>query len=591
MKQAGMARHTDSAFNEGSANRLLADFLEQKHTIKTFFKENDRTPNYDGTFELVSQDGTPTKQFIVQIKKVENLTPNVQGENKGNYMYSLETNFLYYVKAKVTESPAIYFVVDIATKNIFWLYLSDELLMNMGFEGKTELYYPLTEADKITDVDAFTNTLKRITVGRNALFLQKTAEQIIEMQDALDYINQIMDNDFPKIKEAVFPNLWRFGIKHSHSDSCSLTAGGRTVVAEDTALFALYPQIKGVADTGLQEYSGAGEQYFNHWDMNGRTTPMEYVRNSLQKILKAYFENGISIEILPDIVLQEKLNWFVQKISRFYDLEYVDGKIKMDSLYRACCLLIKYTQHIIFDDVSDENEVFLKAEYARTFNGNRVRRVDMFEYPSKAVPCFKNYCATFPLDQSVGFATGMFSVLKKEIVEAFVMIAELQQRKVQFYQPIWDYDYVTLVNGNPIAFMTKMDEVCAQWFGELPAIYGQVYDALVEKNKYRFTGRYVYKNNYSGEGLGGPQLSSVVLKYASNNLQIEHNPNCYEEIGQCRGDDGFFSMSRGLLFGQFIQRKTPLYDAVHCLMYQGICEALGFECRGLHIGWGSLSLF
>ena len=171
------------------------------------------------------------------------------------------------------------------------------------------------------------------------------------------------------------------------------------------------------------------------------------------------------------------------------------------------------------------------------------------------------------------------------------MIAELQQRKVQFYQPIWDYDYVTLVNGNPIAFMTKMDEVCAQWFGELPAIYGQVYDALVEKNKYRFTGRYVYKNNYSGEGLGGPQLSSVVLKYASNNLQIEHNPNCYEEIGQCRGDDGFFSMSRGLLFGQFIQRKTPLYDAVHCLMYQGICEALGFECRGLHIGWGSLSLF
>ena len=37
-----------------------------------------------------------------------------------------------------------------------------------------------------------------------------------------------------------FPNLWRFGIKHSHSNSCSMTAGERTVVAEDTALFALY---------------------------------------------------------------------------------------------------------------------------------------------------------------------------------------------------------------------------------------------------------------------------------------------------------------------------------------------------------------
>lgn len=82
MKKAGMARHTVSAFNEKTATRMLADFLEQKHTIATFFKENDRTPNYDGSFELVGEDDAPTKQFIVQIKKVENLAPNVRGANK-----------------------------------------------------------------------------------------------------------------------------------------------------------------------------------------------------------------------------------------------------------------------------------------------------------------------------------------------------------------------------------------------------------------------------------------------------------------------------------------------------------------------------
>lgn len=591
MKQAGMAKHTDSAFNEGSANRLLADFLEQKKTIKTFFKENDRTPNYDGSFELVSQDGTPTKQFIVQIKKVENLTPNVQGENKGNYMYSLETNFLYYVKAKVTESPAIYFVVDIATKNIFWLYLSDELLMNMGFEGKPELYYPLTEADKITDIDTFTSKLNQIAASRNTLFLQKTPEQISEMQEALDFINQIMDNDFQKIKESVFPNLWRFGIKHSHSNSCSITAGGKTVVAEDTALFALYPQIKGVADTGLQEYSGLGGQYFNHWDMNGKTTPMMYVRNSLQKILKAYFENGISIELLPDIVLQEKLSWFVQNIARFYDLETDNGKIKMSSLYRACCLLIKYTQHIIFDDVTDENELFLKTEYTRIFNGNGIRRVDMLEYPSKAIPGFKNYCSTFHSEQQVGFATGMFGIIKKEIVEAFVIIAQLQQRNVQFYLPVWDYDYFTLACGDHDAFAAKMDEVCSKWFEELPAIYNQAYDSLFEKNKYRFTGRYVYKNEYSEEVIGGCWLSSVVLHYKSDGFQIEHDPNCNGNIEQFSEKEGLQLISEGLLVERFLQRKTPLYDAIHCLMYQGICKALDFKCNGLTIGGSSLELF
>lgn len=84
MAYAGMARHGKSSFNEGKAVRLLEQFLEQKDTIKTFFKENDRTPNYDGSMELVESDGTPVKKFIVQIKKCENLEPNQIGKNKGN---------------------------------------------------------------------------------------------------------------------------------------------------------------------------------------------------------------------------------------------------------------------------------------------------------------------------------------------------------------------------------------------------------------------------------------------------------------------------------------------------------------------------
>lgn len=135
MGKAGMAKHSVSAFNEKSATRMLADFLEQKHTVSTFFKENDRTPNYDGTFELIGKDEAPTKQFIVQIKKVENLSPNVRGKNKDCYVYELDTSFLYYVKEKVTESPAIYFVVDI-----------------------------------VTDIDSFVRILNQIAEKRNAIF-------------------------------------------------------------------------------------------------------------------------------------------------------------------------------------------------------------------------------------------------------------------------------------------------------------------------------------------------------------------------------------------------------------------------------------
>ena len=388
MSTAGMAKHSISAFNEKSATRMLSDFLEQKHTIATFFKENDRTPNYDGSFELVSKDSTPTKQFIVQIKKVENLTPNVKGENKGCYMYNLDTSFLYYVKEKVTESPAIYFIVDIATNNIFWLYLSDEFLMGLNFEGKSDIYYPLKETDKISNIDTFVQTLNQITEKRNSLFLHKTPEQISEMQDALDYINRLMENDFPKIKESVFPNLWRFGIKYTPGETMSITANGQTISSNSASMFALYPQIKGVADTGLQEYSGNHSNYFNHFDMFGKTGPMEYTKESLHKIIKSYFENEISASQLPNLMLFERLDSFVRRLQRFHDFNMEDEKILVNDLYRTYVLLIRYIQHIIIDPEVDPNEVDIKSDIISRFNRGDRNFFDIFHCGSKVVDCF-----------------------------------------------------------------------------------------------------------------------------------------------------------------------------------------------------------
>ena len=87
MSKPGMSKHDITSFNESEAITLLSNTLETNHTIKTFFSENDKTPNHDGFFELVDKEQVPKKQFIVQIKKVENLKPNTQGKNKGKYVY------------------------------------------------------------------------------------------------------------------------------------------------------------------------------------------------------------------------------------------------------------------------------------------------------------------------------------------------------------------------------------------------------------------------------------------------------------------------------------------------------------------------
>ena len=205
MRKTRMATHFKTSFDESEAIRLLSGILESKRKIKTFFNENDKTPNHDGNFEIINSDNTPKKQFIVQIKKVENLTPNQKGKNKGKYIYDLDTAFFYYVKEKVTENPAIYFVVDIVTKNIFWIYLSDEKLMALDFENAGgSLSYAFSESEKLVDIDEFTNVLDSIAEERNSIFVDKTPAEIAEMQDAVEYINNYMNNDFIKIKKLCF---------------------------------------------------------------------------------------------------------------------------------------------------------------------------------------------------------------------------------------------------------------------------------------------------------------------------------------------------------------------------------------------------
>lgn len=76
MSNSMISKHSKTAFDESESITILKGLLESTREIKTFFGENDRTPNYDGTFELINQEGEPVKQFIVQIKKVDKLILN-----------------------------------------------------------------------------------------------------------------------------------------------------------------------------------------------------------------------------------------------------------------------------------------------------------------------------------------------------------------------------------------------------------------------------------------------------------------------------------------------------------------------------------
>ena len=69
-----MKKENPNSFIEEDGIRLLESFLESKKTIKTHFSRNDKTPLYDGYFNLLNQNSEIMKQFDVQIKSSEKLS-------------------------------------------------------------------------------------------------------------------------------------------------------------------------------------------------------------------------------------------------------------------------------------------------------------------------------------------------------------------------------------------------------------------------------------------------------------------------------------------------------------------------------------
>ena len=585
MKKPGMSTHTNESFNEANAVNYLSSVLESKCSIKTFFGANDKTPNHDGFFELIDEESCPKKQFIVQIKKVENLTQNVKGANKGKYVYELKTNFLYYVKAKVTESPAIYFVIDISMRRIFWLYLSDELLMRLNFEGHEKVSYAFTDADILINIDQFTQQLDRIASKRNALFLQKTPEEIAKMQDAVDYINQFLDHDLRVIKETMFPKLWRFGIKYSNTSDLAIGVDGKLITPPVSSLMALYPQMKGIPDTGIREYYHEKTDLFNHFVLGGAGNPIEYSKDTLHQIIKSFFENGIPTKYLPNIVLKELISVFIEKSNPLFEDAPYSEYLSVDEIERRFMLLARYIQYLITNPVQDQAECQIKDMIVRRYYSGERNFCNMAGYclSSGGKNSFRGFCQRNHTANNT-FSPKLFDIMQREYVQYFCMIDELRKRSILNVAPVWNYNWIELRQMQKDEFEKEVNNIIDHWFSILPLLYEETYRNLFDSTKFHVTGRYIYKNGYSRYGQALANISSVLYHFPSSAFEIISESS----IDVTLSPEGMpldpHTACRGRLFDDFVDRKTLFFDGISCLLYQGICEKLEFELNQLHIG-------
>jgi hypothetical protein len=575
MSNSVISKHSKSAFDESESITILKGLLESTREIKTFFGENDRTPNYDGTFELVNNECEPVKQFIVQIKKVDKLIQNTKGKNIGKYDYSLKTNFLQYVKDRVTECPAIYFVVDLSTKKVFWIYLSDETLMRLNFEGKKTVTYHFQETEFISDINSFILEMRHIAQERNRLFVYKTSQQISELQDAVDYLNQHLNGDLKKIKECVFPDLWRIGIKYSSNRD--IQVNDRTI--QVAGCVALYPQMRGNLDTGVHEYDwNIKENMFTHFSFISETDLKKYSKNTLHEIIQNYFRIGIQHDCLPTLVLLEQVEDFIEKSNCFFEKSKSNIYLPSD-IRRRFVLFHNYMCFALSGYASSDKEIAYVKRTNEILSRGRKNFYDIFECARSCPEDFKKYCASGRDDEN-RFRGSVLGLLTDESVRWLLAILELEKRKVQEITPVWGYHWYDLVQLNKPEYISRCNDICGKLFSKLPELYEKTYHNIFDTNKYLLQNRYVYK--LTCDSFDNSKYLGIESQcYQAKNFSIQMEPSLTLDFPNDDIPEGLMSATGSMSIGMFVQRRKLYYDSICCLLYRGICKGLEFEEKDL----------
>lgn len=567
MSNSTIAKHSKAAFDESKSIRILSGLLESTGKIKTFFGENDKTPNYDGSFELVNDAQEPVKQFIVQIKKVDRLVLN----SKGKYDYRLKTNFLQYVKDKVTENPAIYFVVDLATEKVYWVYLSDETLIRLNFEGKKTVTYHFREEDSISNVEAFVLTMRKIARERNNFFVYKTPQQIAEIQDAVDYLNQHLNGDLKAIKERVFPDLWRVGIKYSVD---------HTVLFNDmpvpiTGCVALYPQMRGRLDTGVREYDwNLTENMFTHFSLGSETDINKYSKDTLHKIVQNFFKIGIPYKFLPTVVLMEQIEPFVKESQQFFDTP-TSQKLSIKEVRRRFVLLHNYMCFLFTGHGVSENEKACVERAQSIIDHRKMNFYSIFECARSCREEFQKYCSS-ETEENISLRGKMFGFLQQESIRWFLAIMELQCRKIEEFTPVWNYNWCDWFYLDEKSYLENCRKICNQWLSSLPSLYIETYNNIFETTKFLVHDRFIY--NLECTRFENTNFLTIESQhYQGEKFSLQMDSSCTSELSYPNIPEGLLSTCSSESIQRFIQNRRLYYDSICCLLYRGICKGLGFE--------------
>ena len=212
--------HSERSVEDSAAVDTLRYFLKTDGRIISNFASNDKWPNTDGTFELVTDPDMsrrPEQNFFAQIKGTKNYS-----EKDGVIKYSLKSlAFPAFLSLEVSADPGILFVIftpkERNKERVFWKYMSVEFLnsidfekdsMTISFQPDDEIFNSNESIDEfckklieISDNHSFVNKLERLDYSRKDILkvIEVCNEDITEYIEKSKPTSKVRDNISRKI--------------------------------------------------------------------------------------------------------------------------------------------------------------------------------------------------------------------------------------------------------------------------------------------------------------------------------------------------------------------------------------------------------
>lgn len=229
---------TDNTVKEIASIHFIKDMLIGK--VNLLLSSNDKTPNIDGYIELLDDAKRTCGKIAVQVKTI-----NVRDQGKKSF--PCPTSLFGY--AYNTTDIVFLFAVDLVNKWVLCKHISSELIKQYASKASQDtitIHFSDDEVITSSNVNIFLSYLIKLCSHKSQLFFNSESileenkllkskimelnpvptslspSDIKEIQTFYECYNNLLDNDFFVVKEAIFRNVWKRGIAIAEYTDTSL---------------------------------------------------------------------------------------------------------------------------------------------------------------------------------------------------------------------------------------------------------------------------------------------------------------------------------------------------------------------------------